>query len=122
LVFVVILGTLSLRRIQQAETWWNKHFGGSNIDLARTVNAFDSPLVAASPSGVAAGELISLAYRLDDHVRIRRHGIDANPLILAEGFGALVLLLPSEGLQAAVASNAVPERIGGTWQWYLAAP
>jgi uncharacterized membrane protein len=122
LAFVVILGTLSLWRIQQAETWWNKHFSGSNVEVARMVNAFDSPLVAASPSGVAAGELISLAYRLDDHVRIWGHGIDANPVILPEGFGTLVLLLPSEGLQAAVGSNAVPERIGGTWQWYLAGP
>jgi hypothetical protein len=43
-------------------------------------------------------------------------------VILPEGFGTLVLLLPSEGLQAAVGSNAVPERIGGTWQWYLAGP
>jgi uncharacterized membrane protein len=119
---VLVLGGYSQWRILSAETWWNKHFSAWNPEVARTVNALDRPLVLVSPSGVAAGELVSLAYRLGDHVRIRGHDSGGEPPTYRDQFGGLVLLLPSEELRAYVGPDAVPEPITGTWQWFLVRP
>jgi hypothetical protein len=119
---VLVLGGYSQWRILSAETWWNKHFSAWNPEVARTVNALDRPLVLVSPSGVAAGELVSLAYRLGDHVRIRGHDSGGEPPTYRDQFGGLVLLLPSEELRASVGPDAVPEPITGTWQWFLVRP
>ncbi|MCG6897719.1 MAG: glycosyltransferase family 39 protein [Thiocapsa sp.] len=122
LALVMVLGVLSQWRIQQAETWWSKQFSAANIEVARTVNALDRPLVAVSPGGVAVGELVSLAYHLDDRIRIWGHGASRERLVLPEGFNGLVLLLPNEALRAAVGPDRVPEPIAGTWQWFLVRP
>jgi uncharacterized membrane protein len=122
LALVIILGLSSLLRIHQAETWWNKQFSAANIDVARLVNALDRPLVGVSPSGVAAGELISLAYHLDDGVRIIGHETYGEPVTLPDGFGNLVLLLPGDELKAAAGPSRALEPIADTWQWFLVRP
>ncbi|EGV17148.1 glycosyltransferase family 39 protein [Thiocapsa marina] len=122
LAVAMVFGSYSQWRILSAETWWSKHFSAWNPEVARTVNALERPLVVVSPSGVAAGELISLAYRLGDHVRIRGHDSDGKAVTRLDGFGGLVLLLPSEELRASVGPDALPEPIAGTWQWFLVRP
>ncbi|RKT47543.1 glycosyltransferase family 39 protein [Thiocapsa rosea] len=119
LALIMVFGALSQWRILQAETWWTKHFSASNPEVARLVNALDRPLVAVSPSGVAVGELVSLAYHLDDRVRIWGHGDPGAPVTLPGGFGSLVLLLPSAEFLAAIGPERVAEPIAGTWQWFL---
>ncbi|QVL50371.1 MAG: glycosyltransferase family 39 protein [Thiocapsa sp.] len=119
LALIMVFGVISQWRILQAETWWTKHFSASNLEVARLVNARDRPLVAVSPSGVAAGELVSLAYHLDDRVRIWGHGDPGAPVTLPDGFGSLLLLLPSAELGAAIGPERVAEPIAGSWQWFL---
>jgi uncharacterized membrane protein len=120
LVLIMVLGGLSQWRIQQAETWWTKHFSAANIEVARTVNALDRPLVAVSPGSVAAGELVSLSYHLDEGVLIWGQGTAGTSLTLPQGFGDMVLLLPSDDLRAAIGRDRVLEPIAMTWQWFLA--
>jgi hypothetical protein len=48
--------------------------------------------------------------------RVDRHKLYPLP----EGFGGMVLLLPSEELRAAVGQDRVVEPIAMTWQWFLA--
>ncbi len=122
LAVVMVLGGYSQWRILSAETWWNKHFSAWNPEVARTVNALERPLVVVSPSGVAAGELVSLAYRLGDHVRILGYGSHDEPPTRRDDFGGLVLLLPSEELRASVGPDTMLEPIAGTWQWFLVRP
>jgi uncharacterized membrane protein len=122
LAVVMAFGGYSQWRILNAETWWNKHFSAWNPEVARTVNALDRPLVLVSPSGVAAGELVSLAYRLGDQVRIRGYGSRDEPPTRLDDFGGLVLLLPSDELRASFGPDAVLEPIAGTWQWFLVRP
>jgi uncharacterized membrane protein len=120
LVLIMVLGGFSQWRIQQADTWWTKHFSAANIEVACTVNALDRPRVAVSPGSVAAGELVSLSYHLDDRVLIWGQGTAGESLTLPHGFGGMVLLLPSEELRAAVGQDRVVEPIAMTWQWFLA--
>jgi uncharacterized membrane protein len=122
LALAVLLGLSSQWRILQADTWWTKHFSAENVEVARLVNALERPLVAVSPSGVAVGELVSLAYHLDDRVRIWGHETDGEPVALPAGFDGLLLLLPSGELLDAVPPGMVPEPVEGTWQWFLARP
>jgi uncharacterized membrane protein len=122
LAVVMLFGGYSQWRILSAETWWSKHFSAWNPEVARTVNAFERPLVLVGPSGVAAGELVSLAYRLGDHVRVRGHDSEGEPVTGLDDFDGLVLLLPSEELKASVGPDAVLEPIAGTWQWFLVRP
>lgn len=122
LALVMLLGALSQWRIQQAETWWSKQFSAANIEVARAVNALDRPLVAVSPSRVAVGELVSLAYHLEAGVRIWGQDRAGGPVVLPQGFNSLVLLLPDEALRAAAGPGRALEPIAGTWQWVLARP
>ncbi len=122
LSLVVLFGLFSQWRILQADTWWTKHFSAGNVEVARLVNALDRPLVAVSPGGVAVGELVSLAYHLDDEVRIWGHESYGEPVTLPSGFEGLLLLLPSSELRAAVPPGRAPEPVQGTWQWFLARP
>ncbi|MGB5733359.1 MAG: glycosyltransferase family 39 protein [Thiohalocapsa sp.] len=122
LALLLPFGLWSQWRIQQAETWWSKQFSADNIAIARMINAFERPLVAVSPSGVAEGELISLAYHLDGHVRIwSQHGAGAE-VELPTGFDAIIMLLPSQELRDAIGADHGIEPIGDSWQWLLARP
>jgi hypothetical protein len=76
-------------------------------------------LVAVSASGVLAGELVSLAYHLDDRVGIRGAGEPGVPVTLPDGLGSLVVLSPSAELGAAIGPQRVAKPIAGTWQWFL---
>jgi uncharacterized membrane protein len=116
LAVLLAAGGLSIWRIQQAETWWTKNFSSDNAEIARAVNAADRPLVAASPSGVGTGELISVAYHLQPHVRLWGSAADASPA-LPTGFGDLFLLTPSEALRRSVAPGRRVEPFAGSWQW-----
>ena len=119
LALLLLFGLWSQWRIQQAERWWSKQFSADNIDVARIVNAFERPLVAVSPSGVAEGELISLTYHLEDHVRVwSQSGLGA-AVSLPTGFDGIVMLLPSGELQNAVGPNRRVDPIGDRWQWFL---
>jgi uncharacterized membrane protein len=122
LTLLLLFGLWSQWRIQQAERWWSKQFSADNADVARIVNAFERPLVAVSPSGVAEGELISLAYHLDDHVRIWSQTGTGGTVSLPAGFDGIVMLLPSAELRNAVGPNRNIEPIGNSWQWFLVRP
>lgn len=122
LALAILFGLSSQWRILHAETWWTKQFSAGNVEVARLVNALDRLLVVVSPSGVAVGELVSLAYYLDDEVRIWGHETAGEPVVLPSGFDRFLLLLPSSELRAAVPSGLAVEPIEGTWQWFLARP
>lgn len=122
LVLLLAGGVASQWRIQQAETWWSKQFSARNAEVARLVNGLHRPLVAVSPHGVAAGELISLAYHLDEGVRIWSQHESGVPGSLPPGFDEIVMLTPFDELRAAVGPDHGIEPILGTWQWFLVVP
>lgn len=120
-LLLMLGGGLSIWQVQQAETWWSKQFSADNIAIARLANAGDRPLVAASASGVGPGELISLAYHLDDRVRAWGEPLDAPP-VLPPGFGDVILLTPTEALRAAASPGRALAPVPGSWQWWQARP
>ncbi len=118
LALLIGLGAVSFVQIQRADTWWTKQFSAHNAQIARQVNATGHPVVLASndAASVGVGELISLAYHLDDRVRIwgEPGGEQCRP---PEGLDDAILLTPSARLLEAIGSEGWPPRIPGTWQW-----
>lgn len=114
-------GLASLAAIERADTWWSKNYSAHSAELARTLNGRERPLVLASGSGVAVGELISLAYGLDPKVRLwgERWGVDSvAPL---DGFDLPLVLTPSLELLLRLARGDYRlTPIAGTWQWLQA--
>ena len=119
LVLLMLLGGLSLWRIAHTESWWSKNFSADNIDIARLANASVRPLIAASPSGVATGEMLSVAYYLDDRVRLWGETANGTPTLPA-GFGDIILLTPTDALRAALGPGRRAEPIDDSWQWLYA--
>ncbi len=121
LVAALGLGGLSIITIQRSDSWWNKSFSSGNAEVAEILNAGERPLVIASDFGVGPGELISLAYRLDERVRVwgERAGI---PNVLPSGFGETVALMPSIELRALIEPDRDLVAAAGTWQWFRAKP
>ena len=119
LTLLLLLGGLSIWRIEHAESWWSKNFSADNIAIARLANAGVRPLIAASPSGVATGEMLSVAYYLDDHVRLWGETANETP-VLPAGFGDIILLTPTDALRAALGPGRSAEPIGDSWQWLYA--
>lgn len=113
---ILLLGGLSMLRILEADTWWNKQFSASNAEVARTINSWERPLVVAGASGVATGELISLAYHLDPNVRIWGEYDDAVPPV--EKFSDVMALLPSPALAESLEAHGKLAAVDGTWQWH----
>ncbi len=122
LAVLLAFGALSLAAIERADTWWNKKYSAENWKLARELNARAHPLVLASGSGVAIGELISLAYQLDDRVRLwgERWGNATPPP--GSGFDAPVVLTPSLELLTFLGREHRLVPFDGTWQWLQAEP
>lgn len=120
LALIVLLGGLSIARIERSDTWWTKQFSATNGEVARKVNGWEHPLVVAGVSGIAAGELISLAYRLDDRVRIWGEAADASPPI-SDSIDVMTLL-PSPDLTAKLEVGHRLTPVAGTWQWLRLVP
>lgn len=121
LVAALGLGGLSLVQIQRSDSWWNKSFSAGNAEVAESLNAGERPLVIASDFGVGPGELISLAYRLDERVRIWGERAGA-PGVLPSGFGETIVLTPSIELRALIEPDRELLAAAGTWQWFRAEP
>jgi len=126
LVALLALGLGSQLNILRAETWWSKGFSAPNAEVAQRLNAEEPALVLASysPSGVATGELISLAHALAPTVRL--WGEDAaRPLTLpelSEGRTTIFALTPSQRLHHHFAPRGTFAPIAGSWQWYQLGP
>lgn len=120
-------GGLSLLAIGRAETWSTKHFSASNGEIARIANAATAPaagaatLVVAGNSGVATGELISLAYRLDSGVRLWGQPAARSSPVPA-GFAQVIALTPTDRLRDALGRERTLTPLAGTWQWFAVAP
>lgn len=121
LVLSVALGVSSLVAIQRSNTWWNKNLSAHNGEVARIVNAGDRPLVVASDLGMSSGELISLAYLLDDRARIWG-APDEQATNLPTGYGEMVALTPWFELKPHMEKDYELVAVAGTWQWFKVIP
>jgi uncharacterized membrane protein len=117
---LTLLGLLSMLAIARADAWWSKQFSTPSAELARVLNAAERPLVVASPSGVSAGELLSLAHRLDDHVRLWGEAPGAAPD--AARFAPILALMPSPELPGRLAPGLRLDPVPETWQWSWVRP
>ncbi|MBD2103161.1 glycosyltransferase family 39 protein [Leptolyngbya sp. FACHB-261] len=68
LVLVLSGGLLSCVVNSQSQTWWNKGKSYDNPQVAQHVNQGSNPLIL---SDARMGQLLSLSYLLDPHVRLR---------------------------------------------------
>jgi uncharacterized membrane protein len=121
LVLCLALGLGSDLLILRADTWWSKNYSSQNRAIAHVVNAADRPLVLASDTGVALGELISLAYYLKKGVRIWGEPAPGQPPPL-QGYTDVFALTPSRELRDRLASSYQLVPLLGSWQWYRAVP
>jgi uncharacterized membrane protein len=120
-VLSVVLGAFSLVAIQHSNTWWNKQFSANNGEVARILNAGHHPLVVASDIGISSGELISLAYLLDDRARIWGSP-DEKAANLPTGFGETIALTPWPQLKPHLEKDHNLVEVAGTWQWFRVTP
>jgi uncharacterized membrane protein len=120
-VLAVALGVSSLVAIQHANTWWNKNLSAKNGEVARILNADDRPLVVASDLGMSSGELISLAYLLDDRARIWG-APDEKATNFPTGFGEMIALTPWFEFKPHLEKDYELVAVAGTWQWFRAIP
>jgi uncharacterized membrane protein len=121
LFLILGLGVWSGWLILQAETWWNKNFSAANREVAALVNSTERPLLLVSDSGVGLGEVISLAYDLDERVVIRAEP-GSGEGVSTTGFSDIFLLIPSAELRTALSADYDLMPLLGTWQWYRAVP
>jgi uncharacterized membrane protein len=117
----VVLGAFSLVAIQYSNTWWNKQYSANNGEVARILNAGHRPLVVASDIGITSGELISLAYFLDDRARIWG-APDKKATNLPTGFGETLALTPWPLLKPYLEENYDLVTVAGTWHWFRVMP
>lgn len=116
LATLTALGLASQIAILRADTWSSKNFSAQNIEVARLANAGAEPLVLASPSTVATGELLSLAYHLDPKVRIWGEP-PAGEIRPPTDADVIIALTPSDRLRAALERQGTLTRAADTWQW-----
>ena len=119
---LALCGGLSLAVIQRSDTWWSKQYSSRNGEVARALNADAHPLVLASGGGVSIGELISLAYRLDDRARLwgeRWGNLEPPP---SAGYDDPMVLTPSLELIEFLERDHRLVPFAGTWQWLQAEP
>ncbi len=121
LLLLLGAGFASDVRIVDSDTWWTKAFSAENASFAELVNRTERPLLVGSFHGVGAGELLSLAYRLEPKVRIWIEKYDA-PLDIPSDFTRLFAFLPSERIRAKFAQTYRFERFQDSWKWYVAVP
>jgi uncharacterized membrane protein len=120
-VLSVALGVSSLAAIQHSNTWWNKNLSAHNGEVARILNADDRPLVVASDLGMSSGELISLAYLLDDRARIWG-APDEKTTNFPAGFGEMIALTPWFEFKPHLEKDYELVAVAGTWQWFRVIP
>jgi uncharacterized membrane protein len=117
LAALLALGLASQVMILRADTWWSKNYSWQNHAIAKMINATERPLVLASASGVALGEITSLAYGLKASARIWGEAAGGAP-VPAEGFTAVFALTPSEALRTGPLKDCVLTPLLESWQWY----
>jgi uncharacterized membrane protein len=121
LVLLLGLGVTSELVILRADTWWSKNYSSENHAIALLINQAERPLILASDSGVALGEIISLAYAL-------KHGVmvwgepDPGSTVDTAGFTDLFALTPSEELRNGLLKGYTLVPLLDSWQWYRAVP
>ncbi|MBN2885963.1 MAG: glycosyl transferase family 39 [Chromatiaceae bacterium] len=123
LAALLALGLGSQLAILRAETWWTKNFSAPNAEIARLLNARATALVLASDnaSGIATGELISLAHALEPSIRLWGEAA-TGPLVLPEARSPVIALTPSRRLREHLAPTQSFEPLAGSWQWYQLRP
>ncbi|WP_148040288.1 glycosyltransferase family 39 protein [Marichromatium sp. AB31] len=121
LLLLLALGLGSQHAILEAETWRTKQFSADNAAIAERINRQATGVeVLASPSGVSAGELLSLAHQLAPETRLRQL---ADPAAITPApERTYYLLTPSESLRAQLAPTHRITPIAPTWQWFVATP
>lgn len=119
LAMLVFLGLASQLRIGQAETWWTKNPNLSALTprAVQTLNGQQRPFLAVGASGLALGQLLSVAHRLDDRVRVLGFRRQTPPSALPADLEQVLLLIPTEPLLAALGAGFViePWDDGETW-------
>jgi uncharacterized membrane protein len=118
---LVALGLASDLLILRADTWWSKNYSGQNRAIAQVVNAAERPLILASDTGVALGELISLAYNLREGVRIWGEPAPGTTPPL-QGYTDIFAVTPSQELWDRLAQGHRLVPLLDSWQWYQAVP
>jgi uncharacterized membrane protein len=126
LVMLVCLGLASQLRIGQAETWWTKNPNLSALTprAAQTLNGQQQPFLAVGASGLALGQLLSVAHRLDDRVRVLGFRRQTPPSALPADLEQVLLLIPTQPLRAALGPGFFiqPWDDGETWALATATP
>jgi uncharacterized membrane protein len=119
---LALAGAVSLAAIARADAWWSKGYSSRNAALARELNGRAKPLVLASGSSVAVGDLISLAYRLDPRVVVFGERWGDKGRIPLEEFDPPLVMTPSLEMLIRVGWNQRLVPVEGTWQWFQAVP
>lgn len=121
LTLLLLTGAWSDYRYLRVDSWWNKNFSSENVAVAKLVNAAERPLVLASPSGVSAGEMISLAYHLRPDVALWGE-LESAPISLPKGYSSLFVLTPSQRVRDLLDQHYELVPLLGSWQWFRAVP
>ncbi|MEB3339730.1 glycosyltransferase family 39 protein [Okeania sp.] len=86
-----------------SDTWWNKGLSYSNAEIAKKLNARDTPILLSDigDNYTNTGDLISLSYLLDDQVRLLLLSRSPNLEMVADE-SEIFVFRPSERLEEAI--------------------
>lgn len=114
-------GLVSQSVITYSDSWWTKSFSAENADFARLVNAAESPLVIGSYNYVSSGEILSLAHRLDAHVRILMED-PSNPATIPNGYSEIFTFMPSDSIREQLEKQYRLAPFADSWKWSVGLP
>ncbi|GET44026.1 hypothetical protein MiSe_88520 [Microseira wollei NIES-4236] len=99
LIALISCGVLSGAIISPAETWWNKYYGSEIIQIARTVNQANYPLVLVDDYNWSSKNNVwSMINFLEPKVRLQLV-VEQNISRIPDGFSDVFLFIPSKELQ-----------------------
>jgi uncharacterized membrane protein len=114
-------GLISQAVISASDSWWTKSFSGENAAFARLVNTAERPLIIGSYTFVSSGEILSLAHRLEPHVRILMED-PRHPAQVPGGYSAIFTFMPSDEIRGQLEKHYSLEPFDGSWKWSVASP
>lgn len=92
--FLVAGGLFSQVMIVSSDKWWNKYQSEMNAEAAAIINASDKPLIISMMGDINPGEVLSMSYHLDNHVKLLLLNYNSFPEI-PSGFDRIFVLNPA---------------------------
>ncbi|MGF1515127.1 MAG: glycosyltransferase family 39 protein [Elainellaceae cyanobacterium] len=108
-VLLFTAGVVSCSLSASANTWWNKGISYHNVRTAAVLNQLDRPIVVSAWSNNLLGNLISMAYYVNDEVQFQIFANTPLPPFPDDGRDRILFELNSRLIEAAMVNGFTVE-------------